>query len=234
VNDQGQRSAASAIRVIRRRRPRSRPSEADRRRSASPSACRRFDLEQVGEHGGLTGVDVPGREQRQRLPARHLAQVLAVFGPFGLIEWGSPTMNSEYPVARDVAASSGPKLIVAHASEMVSAQEAGIFVDSTEILQAILERTVDDLRRAGLDTELGLVQASQSNAAQAIADLAKNIGADMVVVGNPRLRAGRRRLPRQLHVPLALARAVPGRRRSHGRPGAAASSAPSSQNGVTN
>jgi nucleotide-binding universal stress UspA family protein len=97
---------------------------------------------------------------------------------------GSPTMESEYPVAKDLAESSRAKLIVAHAGEMVSSDQAGIFVDSTEALQAILERTTDDLKRAGLDAELALVKATQSNAAQRIADLAHDSGADMVIVGN--------------------------------------------------
>ena len=44
---------------------------------------------------------------------------------------GSPTTKSEYPVAKDLAESSGAKLIVAPAGEMVSSDQAGIFVDST-------------------------------------------------------------------------------------------------------
>jgi nucleotide-binding universal stress UspA family protein len=97
---------------------------------------------------------------------------------------GSPTVGSEYPVVKDLAASSGAKLIVAHAGEMVSAAEAGIFVDSTEVLQAKLEQTVEDLKDAGVDAELALVEASPRSAAQAIADLAQNVGADVVIVGN--------------------------------------------------
>jgi nucleotide-binding universal stress UspA family protein len=97
---------------------------------------------------------------------------------------GSPTVGGEYPVVKDLAESSGAKLIVAHAGEMVSATEAGIFVDSTDVLQAKLEQTVEDLKDAGLDAELALVGASPRNAAQAIADLAQNVGADLVIVGN--------------------------------------------------
>jgi nucleotide-binding universal stress UspA family protein len=97
---------------------------------------------------------------------------------------GSPTVKSEYPIVKDLAESSGGKLIVAHAGEMVSAAEAGMFVDSTDALQAALEQTVEDLKDAGLDAELALVKTSQRNAAQSIADLAQNIGADVVVVGN--------------------------------------------------
>jgi nucleotide-binding universal stress UspA family protein len=67
---------------------------------------------------------------------------------------------------------------------MVSPEEAGIFVDSTEVLQATLERTVEDLKDAGLDAELALVKASPGNAAESIAELAESIGADVVVAGN--------------------------------------------------
>jgi nucleotide-binding universal stress UspA family protein len=97
---------------------------------------------------------------------------------------GSPTLEREYPVAKDLVQDSGAKLIVAHAGEMIMTSRAGVFVDSTETLQATLERTVDDLRQAGLDAELALVKATHANAAQRIADLAQDTGADIVVVGN--------------------------------------------------
>jgi nucleotide-binding universal stress UspA family protein len=100
---------------------------------------------------------------------------------------GSPTTRREYPVVEDLARSSGGKVIVAHAGEMVSSEKAGIFVDSTEVLQATLERTVQDLKDAGLDAELALVKASPGNAAESIAELAElaeSIGADVVVAGN--------------------------------------------------
>ena len=67
---------------------------------------------------------------------------------------------------------------------MVSSDEAGIFVDSTDALQAKLERTVENLKGDGLDAELALVKKSPRNAAQSIADLAQEIGADVVDVGN--------------------------------------------------
>ena len=97
---------------------------------------------------------------------------------------GSPTTKREYPVVEDLARSSGGKVIVAHAGEMVSPEEAGIFVDSTEVLQATLERTVEDLKDAGLDAELALVKASPRNAAESIAEFAESTGADVVVAGN--------------------------------------------------
>jgi predicted Fe-Mo cluster-binding NifX family protein len=43
---------------------------------------------------------------------------------------------------------------------------------------------VDDLKRAGLDAELAMVKANQGNAAQLVAHLAQQSGAEMVVVGN--------------------------------------------------
>jgi len=129
---------------------------------------------------------------------------------------GSPTTKSEYPVAKDLAESSGAKLIVAHAGEMVSSSEAGIFVDSTDTLQATLERTVDDLKREGLDAELALVKASHANAAQRMAEFVWD-WCRHSRGWQPRLRAGRCLLPWQLHLPLAPSRALPGRRRSYWR-----------------
>jgi nucleotide-binding universal stress UspA family protein len=97
---------------------------------------------------------------------------------------GSPTVKSEYPVVKDLAESSGGKLIVAHAGDMVSAADAGMFVDSTDALQAALEQIVEDLKDAGVDAELALMKTPMRNAAQSIADLARTAGADVVVVGN--------------------------------------------------
>jgi nucleotide-binding universal stress UspA family protein len=97
---------------------------------------------------------------------------------------GSPTTESEYPVVEDLARSSGAKVIVAHAGEMVSPEQAGLFVDSTEVLQATLERTVENLKGAGLDAELALVTASPRTAAESVAELAESMGADVVVAGN--------------------------------------------------
>jgi nucleotide-binding universal stress UspA family protein len=97
---------------------------------------------------------------------------------------GSPTTESEYPVVKDLARSSGAKVIVAHAGEMVSPEQAGIFVDSTEVLQTTLERTVENLKGAGLDAELALVTASPRIAAESVAELAESIGAEVVVAGN--------------------------------------------------
>jgi nucleotide-binding universal stress UspA family protein len=97
---------------------------------------------------------------------------------------GSPTIESEFPVVEDLARSSGGKVIVAHAGEMVGADQAGILVDSTEALQATLERTVENLKSAGLDTELALVKASPRDAAESIAELAENVDADVVIAGN--------------------------------------------------
>ncbi|TWF74957.1 nucleotide-binding universal stress UspA family protein [Pseudonocardia hierapolitana] len=97
---------------------------------------------------------------------------------------GSPTAEKVYPVAKGLAESGGAKLIVAHAGEMVGSDRAGVFVDSAETMRATLERTADDLKRAGLDVELALLTASQRNASQMIADLAQETGADIVVVAN--------------------------------------------------
>jgi nucleotide-binding universal stress UspA family protein len=97
---------------------------------------------------------------------------------------GSPTIASEFPVVEDLARSSGGKVIVAHAGEMVGADQAGTFVDSTEALQATLEQTVENLKSAGLDAELALVKASPRHAAESIVELAENVGADVVIAGN--------------------------------------------------
>ena len=63
---------------------------------------------------------------------------------------GSPTLEREYPVAKDLVQDSGAKLIVAHAGEMIMTSRAGVFVDSTETLQATLRPCRPSTRNAAV------------------------------------------------------------------------------------
>jgi nucleotide-binding universal stress UspA family protein len=87
------------------------------------------------------------------------------------------------PLVKELAADGGANLVV------VYAQEGGVmgklFVEKGEqTTPQILGHTVEELQRAGLDAELVVVRSGAGGQAQAIADVAREIGADLIVAGN--------------------------------------------------
>jgi nucleotide-binding universal stress UspA family protein len=91
-------------------------------------------------------------------------------------------MDREQSAARGLAKLTGAKLIVAHVRE-VYASRSGVFLDSTEELEGRLMKTLDDLKRDQLDAELTILKAHAGNAAQVVDNFARDVSADMVIVG---------------------------------------------------
>ena len=83
------------------------------------------------------------------------------------------------------------KLIVTHVSMVfavlggprnpITPQTARIAEESAEAIRANLERKVEDLRRDGISVEFALLETR--SAAQAIAEFAREAGADLIVAG---------------------------------------------------
>ena len=87
------------------------------------------------------------------------------------------------PLVKELAADGSAKLVV------VYAQEGGVmgklFVEKGEQTPPqILKHTVEELETAGLDAELMVVRSGGGGQSQAIADVAREIGADLIVAGN--------------------------------------------------
>jgi len=96
---------------------------------------------------------------------------------------GSPTMERVYPVVRELANDSGASLTVAHVQETMRLGHHPLFADSHQALDALLQQTVDQLSAEGVDAELVLTETRSGRAAQAIADLAAETDADLIVAG---------------------------------------------------
>ena len=106
---------------------------------------------------------------------------------FKKIVWatdGSPVAERVLPVARALADSDGAKLVVAHVEEIFTIARVPVFVDSTTAMDAVLQATVDELNREGLDAELVLGKARVGSGAQKMADIAREVGADLIVLGS--------------------------------------------------
>ncbi len=105
---------------------------------------------------------------------------------FNKIIWAtdcSPTAERVLPVVKALAESAAAKLVVAHVHEHLSIGWTPIHDDEDRSLDARLQRTVDELTREGFDAELALTDSRPGHAAQVIADLAREAGADLIVAG---------------------------------------------------
>lgn len=106
---------------------------------------------------------------------------------FRTIVWatdGSEAADRALPFAKALADGKGRTLLVAHVEELLVGRAGGypVLGDEDE-LQAKIRRQVDGLREEGYHASLKLVTGVVSHAAHVIADVAREAGADVIVVG---------------------------------------------------
>jgi len=106
---------------------------------------------------------------------------------FKTIIWasdGSEHADRALGYARGLADASSARLIAVHVKEILVGRGGGypVQVDEDEVEEKIQGR-VNDLKNAGLNVSYEKHGASAGGAAHAIADAAKEAGADLIVVG---------------------------------------------------
>jgi nucleotide-binding universal stress UspA family protein len=106
---------------------------------------------------------------------------------FETVVWatdGSPAADEALPYARALASGEGRSLVVVHSKELFLGRAGGlpVLADEKEIRQKIRVQ-VDELRDEGIDARFELVVCAAGGAAQAIADVARDARADLIVVG---------------------------------------------------
>ena len=106
---------------------------------------------------------------------------------FDTVIWatdGSEAAQKALPFAKTLAASPGTKLVVAHVREILSGRAGGYpaRADEEDVIAA-LKQQVDQLRNDGFDASLEIVTSFDPNAAHALADVALQVGGDVIVVG---------------------------------------------------
>ena len=107
---------------------------------------------------------------------------------FNKIIWatdGSPAADKALPLAKGLAQQGGGSLVVVHIVEHIVGPKAGgetVQVDESE-LKAKIEQQVAELSSEGIGAELRVESGHQGIAAHAIADVAREVGADLIVVG---------------------------------------------------
>ncbi|HKU58571.1 MAG TPA: universal stress protein [Gaiellaceae bacterium] len=106
---------------------------------------------------------------------------------FDTVIWatdGSEAAGRALPFAKTLAAAPRAKLIVAHVRELLGGRAGGypVRVDDDEFVTELTEQ-VDQLRADGLDASLRVVTSLDPNPAHALADLALEVGGNVIVVG---------------------------------------------------
>jgi nucleotide-binding universal stress UspA family protein len=106
---------------------------------------------------------------------------------FKTILWatdGSETAARALPYALDLAEPDHSKLIVAHARETFAGRVGGlpVLADESELREQI-GRQVEELRSDGLDATFIVRTCNGGHAARTIAEIAEEVGADLIVVG---------------------------------------------------
>jgi nucleotide-binding universal stress UspA family protein len=97
---------------------------------------------------------------------------------------GSQSADLALPYAKSLAHQDRAALVVVHCDEFLAGRGGGqpVIADEDDV-KAKIHRQVHDLRDEGLDATLQLASATAGGAAHAIADVAAELPADLIVIG---------------------------------------------------
>lgn len=106
---------------------------------------------------------------------------------FKTIVWatdGSANADHALPFAKELAEAPGVKLVIAHCHELLTGRSAGypVLADETEVTVKIQSQAAE-LAAVGIDVRTEIVTASGAAAAHVVAEIAAQVGADLIVVG---------------------------------------------------
>lgn len=106
---------------------------------------------------------------------------------FTTIIWasdGSEAADLALPYAKSLADGAGRRLVAVHCNELLVGRAGGtpLLADEPDVEHKILEQ-VDSALREGIDVTFRLVSAAAPSAAHAIAEVAREVEADVIVVG---------------------------------------------------
>jgi nucleotide-binding universal stress UspA family protein len=109
-------------------------------------------------------------------------------GMFKTILWatdGSRAAERALAVAKSIAQTYNAKLVVTHVSTVLGGPPLAVKVaqESTDTIKADLQQKVEDLKRDGVTVEFALPEMTTHGPAHAIAEFAREGGADLIVAG---------------------------------------------------
>jgi nucleotide-binding universal stress UspA family protein len=153
--------------------------------SAARAALARGSAPEEREDTGLT--EAPAGPPVMSLPSvREGTRRRSGISVFTTIVWatdGSPSADKALPLAKGLARTTGARLVVAHVEEVVIGRAGAPVSTANEALKTALQQNMRTLEREGIRVEFRSRQAPAGNAAAAIVDLAKDMGADLIVAG---------------------------------------------------
>jgi nucleotide-binding universal stress UspA family protein len=106
---------------------------------------------------------------------------------FETIVWatdGSELADRALTLATDLARTHGSKIVAVHANELLAGRFGGapLLADEPD-LRVRIERQLADLRASGFTVELKVETGAGHNVAELIAEAAREVDADLIVVG---------------------------------------------------
>jgi nucleotide-binding universal stress UspA family protein len=105
-----------------------------------------------------------------------------MFGVIVVALDGSEAAQRALPIAAELARRDGARLVIAHVDEAIAAKGgAHLRADEPDICAA-LERQAAELSARGIDTSLEVVEIRLGGPARAIAEIAAEADADLIVV----------------------------------------------------
>jgi nucleotide-binding universal stress UspA family protein len=105
---------------------------------------------------------------------------------FDTIVWatdGSPTADRALEIARKLAQDDGTSLVVVHVVQHYLSKGGFPVYPDEEVVKAKLEETVQQLSNDGFRPTLKIVNQVGPQPASSIADVAREVGADLIVTG---------------------------------------------------
>jgi nucleotide-binding universal stress UspA family protein len=97
---------------------------------------------------------------------------------------GSETADRALPYAKELARGEGRSLVVVHSRELLHGRAGRhpVLADEDDLVAKIAGQ-VDEARSQGIDATFRVVSGSTPHAANMVADVARDAGADVIVVG---------------------------------------------------
>lgn len=106
---------------------------------------------------------------------------------FNVIVWatdGSQTSEDALSVARGLAEQNGAKLVVVHVDEVAHSRLGAYDARADEGgIEDTLRRRTAELEQSGISVSLEMPRRGEGGTADAIADCARGVGADLIVAG---------------------------------------------------
>jgi nucleotide-binding universal stress UspA family protein len=96
---------------------------------------------------------------------------------------GSEGSQKAVPVASELAQSSNGKIVIAHVEEEVIGKGGGPIHATEDEIQAEIRKQAEELSAKGIDTEVKMTSVMLGGPAHAIASIADEAKADLIVVG---------------------------------------------------